>query len=128
MATTTTTKKMTKAEKFALLRKSPAVAENEMLVEFIDHEVELLNRKNSSGEKKLTKTQVANEEIKTAIYNGMAENRMYSITEIQKEIPACAELTNQKVTALIRQMIPVQVQRIEDKRKAYFRKVVAVEE
>ena len=128
MATTTTTKKMTKAEKFALLRKIPAVAENEMLVEFIDHEVELLNRKNSSGEKKLTKTQVANEEIKTAIYNGMAENRMYSITEIQKEIPACAELTNQKVTALIRQMIPVQVQRIEDKRKAYFRKVVAVEE
>ena len=37
--------KLTKKEKFAMLKAIPAVAENPMLVEFIDHEVELLNKR-----------------------------------------------------------------------------------
>ena len=40
-------KKITKREKFEMLRNIPAVAQNEMLVEFINKELELLNRKNS---------------------------------------------------------------------------------
>ena len=44
-------KKITKREKFAMLKAIPAVAENAMLVEFIDHEMELLAKKNSADKK-----------------------------------------------------------------------------
>ena len=120
------TKKMTKKDHFNALKSIPEVAQNEVLVAFIDHEIELLNRKNSTatGEKKLTATQVANEELKTAILNGMEPNRLYTITEMMKEIPECAELTNQKISAIVRQMVKEKtVNRIEDKRKALFEKV-----
>ena len=120
------TKKLTKKDHFNALKSIPEVAQNEVLMAFIDHEIELLNRKNSTatGEKKLTATQVANEELKTAILNGMEPNRLYTITELMKEIPECAELTNQKISAIVRQMVKENtVNRIEDKRKALFEKV-----
>lgn len=121
MATnTTSTPKLTKAQKFAMLRAIPAVAENAMLVEFIDHEVELLSKKNSA-EKKPTAQQVANAGIATAIIEGMEPNRLYTVTEVIKSIPACADLTNQRVSALLRQLVEAgKVKRTEDKRKAYF--------
>ena len=120
------TKKLTKKDHFNALKSIHEVAQNEVLVAFIDHEIELLNRKNSTatGEKKLTATQVANEELKTAILNGMTPKRLYTITELMKEIPECAELTNQKISAIVRQMCKENtVNRIEDKRKALFEKV-----
>lgn len=118
----TNSKKMTKKDYFAILRASyPATADNyDEVIAFIDHELELLARKNTA-EKKPTAQQVANDGIKQAIVDGMQENRLYTITEIIKEIPACAELTNQRVSALIRQMMPDLIERVEDKRKAYFR-------
>ena len=120
MANTTTSTKLTKAQKFAMLRAIPAVANNVMLVEFIDHEVELLSKKNSA-EKKPTAQQVANAGIATAIIEGMEPNRLYTVTEVIKSIPACADLTNQRVSALLRQLVEAgKVKRTEDKRKAYF--------
>ena len=120
MANTTTSTKLTKAQKFAMLRAIPAVADNAMLVEFIDHEVELLTKKNSA-EKKPTAQQVANAGIATAIIEGMEPNRLYTVTEVIKSIPACADLTNQRVSALLRQLVEAgKVKRTEDKRKAYF--------
>jgi hypothetical protein len=111
--------KLTKAQKFALLKEIPAVAENSVLVEFIDHELELLAKKNSA-EKKPTAQQTANEGIKSAIVEGMEKGRKYTITDIIKEIPACAELTNQRVSSLVRQLVPDYIERVEEKRKAYF--------
>ena len=123
MANTTTSTKLTKAQKFAMLRAIPAVADNAMLVEFIDHEVELLTKKNSA-EKKPTAQQVANAGIATAIIEGMEPNRLYTVTEVIKSIPACADLTNQRVSALLRQLVEAgKVKRTEDKRKAYFQVV-----
>lgn len=120
MANTNSTPKLTKAQKFAMLRAIPAVAENAMLVEFIDHEVELLTKKNSA-DKKPTAQQVANAGIATAIIEGMEPNRLYTVTEVIKSIPACADLTNQRVSALLRQLVEAgKVKRTEDKRKAYF--------
>ena len=116
-------KKITKAQKFAMLKAIPAVAENEMLVEFIDHEMELLAKKNSA-EKKPTAQQTANEGIKTDILNGMESGKAYTITDLIKSVPACADLTNQRVSALMRQLVENgAVVRTEDKRKAYFTKV-----
>ena len=88
--------------------------------DFITHEMELLSKKNSS-EKKPTAQQTANEGIKTAIVEGMEQNRLYTITELIKEIPECADMTNQRVSALVRQLVDSgAVVRTEDKRKAYF--------
>lgn len=115
-------KKITKAQKFAMLKAIPGVAENEMLVEFIDHEIELLAKKNSV-EKKPTAQQTTNASIADEIVSVLASNptRMYTITDLIKEVPACAELTNQRVSAIVRQLLGVSVERVEDKRKAYFR-------
>ena len=113
--------KLTKAQKYAMLKAIPSVAENSVLVEFIDHELELLAKKNSS-EKKPTAQQTANEGIKSAILEGMEPNRLYTITELIKEIPECADMTNQRVSALVRQLKDeLKVERVEEKRKAYFR-------
>jgi hypothetical protein len=115
--------KLTKAQKFGMLKAIPAVAENSVLVEFIDHELELLAKKNSS-EKKPTASQVVNEGIKSAILNGMESGKLYTITDLIKSIPECAELTNQRVSAIVRQLKDEgSVERIEEKRKAYFKKV-----
>ena len=119
---TNTTKKLTKRDHFTTLLTLSEVQADPALVDFINHELELLAKKNSA-EKKQTPVQIANEGIKDAIYDGMAENRLYSVTELIKEIPACAELTNQKVSNLLRQMMPERIERVEEKRKAYFRKV-----
>ena len=113
MATT----KMTKRDYFtAILTKYPLTDAEKA---FVEHELELLEKKNSS-EKKPTAQQVANEGIKAAIVAGMTPNRLYTVTEIQKEIPECAELSNQRISALLRQMIGNEIVRTEDKRKAYF--------
>ena len=117
------TQKITKAQKFAMLKAIPAVQANPILVEFIEHELELLAKKNSA-EKKLTAQQVANAGIADAIVNAMEDGVLYTITDLIKTVPACAELTNQRVSAIVRGLIGIRVERVEEKRKAYFRKIV----
>lgn len=116
-------KKLTKREKYEQLAKIPAVAENPMLAEFVAHELELLAKKNA-GDRKPTKTQEANAVLKDAIVEGMEANRLYTVSELMKVIPELAEdenITNQKVSALLRQLVLEDVVvRTEDKRKAYF--------
>lgn len=111
-------KKMTKREMFEQIKANYSLTKEE--VEFIDHELELLAKKNSA-EKKPTAVQVANEGIKTAIVNGMEVGKKYTITDLMKTIPECAELSNQRVSALVRQLVTDgSVERTEEKRKAYF--------
>ena len=113
-------KKITKRERFESLLTLSQVQADPGMVEFINHELELLAKKNSS-EKKPTAQQVANEAIKQAIVDGMERDHFYTITDIQKNVPECAELSNQRVSALVRQMVADSVvTRSEDKRKAYF--------
>ena len=119
------TKKMTKKDYFNELKNIPAVAENEALVNFIDHEIDLLNRKNTSstGEKKMTATQKANEELKVVILEVLkAHTEPMTITEMMKADARLGELTNQKISAVIRLMLKEEtVDRIEDKKKAMFK-------
>ena len=117
-------KKMTKREKFEMLAKIAEVKANPMLTEFIEHELELLAKKNASGEGKLTAVQVANNGIKEEILECMAKepNRLFTISEMMKLFPCCAELSNKRVSALVRQhKEDGKVERLEEKRKAVFR-------
>ena len=112
-----TTKKMNKREMFEQIKSHLAGPAE---IAFVAHELELLAKKNA-GEKTATAQQVANDGIKTAIADGMTANRLYTVTELIKEIPECAELTNQRVSALLRQMIADgTVSKTVDKRKSYF--------
>lgn len=89
---------------------------------FLTHELELLAKKNATKSTKLTPAQEANEKVKGAIVDHLtATGTKYTITAMTKEIPACAGMTNQKVSALVRQLVDAfVVVRTEEKGVAYF--------
>lgn len=120
----TKTTKMTKRDYFNILRDAyPADAENfDEVMAFIDHELELLARKNNAI-KKPTAVQVANEAIKANILEAMADDAKYTISEMLKQFNCLEGMSNQKVNAILRLMIANgDIVRTEDKRKAYFSK------
>lgn len=90
---------MTKKEMFAEIRK--VVADNVEMVAFIDHEIELLNKKSSSS-RKPTKTQVENEGFKADILSALAEaDKAVTIKELCVLCPSISGLTNQRITHML---------------------------
>ena len=90
---------MTKKEMFAEIRN--IVADNEEMVAFIDHEIELLERKSNSP-KKPTKTQIENDGFKAEIVAYLTEvDAPKTIKELQAEIPSISGLTNQRITHML---------------------------
>ena len=78
--------------------------------------------KKSSGERKPTATQKENVGFKDAILGGLGDGK-YTITDIMKSVSAVSALSNQRVSALVRQMVADGLLvREEIKRKAYFSK------
>ena len=119
-ANSASVRKPTKREMFTELLNLPGLTQAQ--IDFINHEIELLNKKNS-GEKKPTATQVANEALKTAIFEGMEINRLYTVTEVIKEVPACAGLNNQKISPLMNQMVEAGLlKKSTEKRRSYFQR------
>lgn len=121
--TTSSSVRMTKAQKFQMLADLPAVKADPMLSEFIAHEMELLAKKNTA-DKKPTAQQEANAGIKGAVLTLMQEhpNQLYTVSDLLKAVPNLPDtMTNQRMSALVRQMVDAgEVKRTEDKRKAYF--------
>lgn len=114
------TKKMTKREMFEQIKANYNLSADEVV--FIDHELELLAKKNAStGERKPTATQKANEGIKDVIVDVLGANGgQMTVTEIVKTIDG--DFTNQKISALLRQLIADgKVEKVVDKRKSYFK-------
>lgn len=111
-------KKMTKKEMFAELR--GMVSDNPEMVKFIDHEIELLEKKNSSKSGKPTANQLANEGIKEKILEFLNDNGASTVTTIMK---AVGLESNQKCSALVRQLKESNlVVRSVEKGVAYFSK------
>ena len=120
---TSTTKKLTKRDRFEALLKMSEVQANLDMVAFIEHEIELLAKKNA-GDKKPTANQIANDGYKDIIFAEMSANpdKLYTVTELIKTVDGLGDLSNQRVSALLRQMIEANgVEKIVDKRKSYFR-------
>jgi hypothetical protein len=111
---------MTKRENYNAIR--AIVADNADLVAFIDHELELLDKKNARRSTKPSKTQVANEEIKDVIHDVLLDaDAPMMIADIIADDPALVGLSTQKVSALLTQMVASgDVVRTVDKRKSYF--------
>jgi len=94
---------MTKREMFAEIRN--AVIDNAEMVAFIDHEIELLNRKSASP-KKPTKTQMENDSFKAVIVDYLTEvDAPKTIKELQAEIAELGGLTNQRITHMLTDLV-----------------------
>lgn len=87
-------------------------------IKFLEERAEMHSKKNTN--RKPTKAQAENEEIKAKILEVMESGKAYTVTEIQK---AVGLESNQKASALIRQLKESDlVIRKEEKGKAYFTK------
>ena len=93
-------KKLTKKEMFTLIKE--AVVDNAEFVEFLDKQIELLNKK--TGSKKPTATQVANEAIKEDILAVVTVDGM-TATDVLKASPKFADFSNQKIATLLNQLV-----------------------
>ena len=120
-------KRMTKATAWTIIKgiiEESSHEDKELLIAKVDNELELLAKKNSA-EKKPTAKQTANEAIKDSIVATMEADpaRLWTISELTKEVPGLPEdVTPNKISALVRQLKEANiVERIEEKRKAYFR-------
>ena len=119
------TNKMTYVKALEIAMK--AVEDNKEVTEKLKALKESISKKNSA-ERKPTATQKANEEYKKAILSFMEVGKKYTISELMKEVVELADLSNQRVSALVRQLKDSGlVERTEEKRKAYFSKKVATE-
>lgn len=78
--------------------------------------------KRNSADAKPTKTQLANEAIKDAILAALAVvGKPVTISELQEADAALSDMTNQKVSALVRQLVEAgKVRKDIEKRKSYF--------
>ena len=99
-----TNTKMTQRDYFNEIIALAEVNGRDDLVEFAKERIEILNRKSSS--KKQTATQKANEEIKAIILDilGQSDASM-TVTEILSTGRFEAGTTNQKISALLRQLV-----------------------
>ena len=109
MENTSNSTKVTKRERFAQLMeivKASEVENSSELVAFIEHEVELLNKKNSRSDKP-TNTQLENEALKTQIMSVLKSvGRPITVTQLLKETELAdnPNSSNQKVSALLTQL------------------------
>ena len=117
-------KKMTKKETINLLidvlMGNKEVEDMQIFVDFLTHERELLEKKSSNSGQ--TKTQKENEVIKDKIVDTLKGlDRPVMITELQEANAELANFSNQKISALLTQLVNSKVvNRVVDKKKAYF--------
>ena len=120
--TNTSNRKPTKRDHFNTLLSIPAVAENAELVAFINHEVELLDKKNAA-ERKPTPKQTENAGFKQDILNWMEQGVQYLSADVVKGVPSivAAGISGNRVTAMLTQLVnDGSLVRTEDKRKNYY--------
>lgn len=67
-----------------------------------------------------TPLSMVNSALQQAILDSMEPGVLYTITDIIMNCPEVADLTNQRVAALVRQLVPEYLVRTTDERKAYF--------
>ena len=117
-------KKMTKKEMFTLI--ATLNATNTEIVDFCNHEIELLDRKKSNGNAK------ANEKMEYAVelvYNALASvGKAVAVSELiaETDLTALANesgvVSTQKVSALLKKLVDGgKVEKYTDKKKTYFR-------
>ena len=120
-------KKTTKAQKnmdiIAMLKGEPVVNGTtiEDAIKHLEHENELLSKK-AGGERKPSAKQVENESLKNIILNWMDEQtESKTVTDMMKNIPELEGMSNQKVSALVKQLKDAEmIVKTIEKGRSYF--------
>ena len=122
-------KKLTNREMLNLIKEE--LSANAMVVDWCDHQIELLDNKNAKNSARAKEAQEKNLEIANAIVEILtAQDKLMTVTEIlslpevatmrvendKKELVA---LTNQKLSYLLNHND--RIEKIVDKKKSYFR-------
>ena len=120
-------KKLTKMNKFEMVMEILVNGEfdnKDLLIEFVQHEMDLLAKKNSTGTvRKPSKTQLENEKYVAMIEEILLDKTPRTISDIQAENEIFAEMTNQKMSALLKKLVDSQkVIKFVEKKKTYYQK------
>lgn len=118
--TNTTSKKLTKRDHLNALL---AIAANADHFDFIKHELELLDRKNTA-ERKPTAKQVANANLAEQILAEMEPGVLYTVSEAMKSLPCLSadpNMSNQRASRVMNDLVKSgDLVKTTDKRKSYF--------
>lgn len=122
-------KKKTIVEMYEEIKKVPGLSAEQ--IAFLDKRIEITQKKNAKsadGERKPTKLQLENENVKVDILSALSGfDKAVSISELQKSSADLADFSPQKITALLTQLLNEhKVVRTEVKGRAYF--ALAVED
>ena len=112
-------KKITKKEMFALIAKE--VAHKQEMVEFLEKQIELLDKKKGSADSKKIESQMADEKLVKSVLATLG--RKVTVTEM---LNASAELvaelkTNQKASSVLKRLVDKgEVVKTVEKKVSYF--------
>ena len=111
--------KITKREVIGMMMKEEVVKANPTYMAYLENELALLDKK--AQNKKATKTQEQNVGIKATILKVLATIGSGTVTDIQNGNEELSVLSNQKVSALVRQLVESgEVVKTTDKKKSIF--------
>ena len=115
------TKKMTKRDYFSKLIEiveGANVDNSAEIVNFLNNEIKLLNKKSNVK----TKTQKENEVLMEVVFNVLAEvGKPMTVSELMSANEEVGAMSNQKVSALLKKLKEDErVVRVQDKKKACF--------
>ena len=119
-------KRLTKKDYFEMIKS--VCADRTDIVDFCNHEIELLSRKNSKSG--ATKTQKENEIVANMLVEELAKiGKLITITDLMNTSDIVKNytlengnnLTNQKISAIFKQLVESQkIVKVVDKKKSYF--------
>ena len=119
-------KRLTKKDYFEMIK--GVCADRTDIVDFCNHEIELLSRKNSKSG--ATKTQKENEIVANMLVEELAKiGKPITITELMNTSETVKgytlengnNLTNQKISAIFKQLVESnKIVKVVDKKKSYF--------
>lgn len=105
-----------------------ATMSTDLLLQFVEGEIETLVKRAANANSKPTKEQQENETFRVAILDSMVEGRLYSIEDVRKEVPECAEMHTAKISSLLTRLVnDGMVARVYDKRKTLYKLADRVE-
>ena len=117
-------KKMTKKEMFGLIK--VLLKDNTEIVEFCDHEIELLDKKKSNGNAKANEKMAQSVDL---VYNALASigkactvSELISMTDLDELKNENGVVSTQKVSAMLKKLKDSgRVESYTDKKKTYFK-------
>lgn len=119
-------KKLTKKDYFEMIKE--VCADRTDIIDFCNHEIELLTRKNSKSS--ATKTQKENEVVAEMLIKELAKvGKPVTITDLMNSSETVKNyilengnpLSNQKISAIFKQLVEnKRIVKVTDKKKSYF--------